>query len=132
MSITPIQKVFCTVKVHTTGGQDQTSDRRLDARFSHRGTPDARIKPEPLLAIGWSSCRSSAIKFAASRKKVRLPADLAMTVSSHLAMIRLLPAVVLVLAATCWAQTRPPILEKVAKTYGFDSFGQVEAIRYTW
>jgi len=39
---------------------------------------------------------------------------------------------VLVLAATSWAQQRPPIVEKLAKTYGLDSFGQIEAIRYTW
>ncbi len=39
---------------------------------------------------------------------------------------------VLVLAATSWAQTRPPIVETLAKTYGLDSFGQIEAIRYTW
>lgn len=46
--------------------------------------------------------------------------------------IRLLAFGVLVLAATSWAQTRPPVLEQIAKTYGLDSFGQVEAIRYTW
>jgi hypothetical protein len=39
---------------------------------------------------------------------------------------------VLVLAPSSWAQTRPPILEKIAKTYGLDSYGQIEAIRYTW
>jgi hypothetical protein len=39
---------------------------------------------------------------------------------------------VMVLAATSWAQTRPPILEQVAKAYGLDSFGQIDAIRYTW
>ena len=39
---------------------------------------------------------------------------------------------VLVLAPNSWAQQRPPILEKIAKTYGLDSFGQIEAIRYTW
>ena len=45
---------------------------------------------------------------------------------------RLLPICgVLVLAATSWAQTRPPILEKVAKTYGVDSWDKIEAIRYT-
>ena len=38
----------------------------------------------------------------------------------------------MVLAATSWAQQRPPIAEKLAKTYGLDSFGQIEAIRYTW
>jgi hypothetical protein len=39
---------------------------------------------------------------------------------------------VLVLAPNSWAQNRPPVLEQIAKTYGVDSFGQIEAIRYTW
>ena len=38
----------------------------------------------------------------------------------------------LALAATSWAQTRPPIIDQIAKTYGIDSFGQIDAIRYTW
>lgn len=38
----------------------------------------------------------------------------------------------LIVAANCWAQQRPPILEQIAKTYGIDSWGQIEAIRYTW
>ena len=38
----------------------------------------------------------------------------------------------LMLAAPCLAQQRPPIVEKLATTYGLDSFGQVEAIRYTF
>jgi hypothetical protein len=46
--------------------------------------------------------------------------------------IRLLAFGVVILSAASWAQTRPPILEQVAKAYGLDSFGQVEAIRYTW
>jgi hypothetical protein len=47
-------------------------------------------------------------------------------------MIRFLACAVLVLAAPSWAQTRPPILEQIAKTYGIDSWDQVQAIRYTW
>jgi hypothetical protein len=47
-------------------------------------------------------------------------------------LIRVLVVAVLGLAATSWAQTRPPIAEQIAKTYGIDSWGQVEAIRYTW
>jgi len=38
----------------------------------------------------------------------------------------------LLLAPSSWAQSRPPVLEQIAKTYGVDSFGQIEAIRYTW
>jgi hypothetical protein len=36
------------------------------------------------------------------------------------------------LAPNSWAQNRLPILEQIAKTYGLDSYGQIEAIRYTW
>jgi len=46
--------------------------------------------------------------------------------------IRCLVFGLLVLAATSRAQTRAPIAEKLAKKYGLDSFGQVEAIRYTF
>jgi hypothetical protein len=35
-------------------------------------------------------------------------------------------------AAPSWAQTRPPVAEALAKTYGLDSFGKIEAIRYTF
>src|ERR1700723_4339874 len=47
-------------------------------------------------------------------------------------IVRLLTFGVLVFATTSWAQNRPPILEQVAKAYGLDSYGQIEAIRYTW
>jgi hypothetical protein len=47
-------------------------------------------------------------------------------------VIRLLVFAVLAFASTSWAQTRPPIAEQIAKTYGLDSFGQIEAIRYTF
>lgn len=52
--------------------------------------------------------------------------------SSRITTIGLLVCAVLVLAATSWAQERAPILEKIAKTYGIDSWDQVQAIRYTW
>jgi hypothetical protein len=52
--------------------------------------------------------------------------------ASHVRMIRRLTLGLLVLAATSWAQTRPPIVEQLAKTYGLDSYGQIEAIRYTF
>jgi hypothetical protein len=38
----------------------------------------------------------------------------------------------LVFAANCWAQERAPIIEQIAKAYGIDSFGEVDAVRYTW
>jgi hypothetical protein len=50
----------------------------------------------------------------------------------RLTPIGFLVLVVLALAPTSWAQTRSPIAEQIAKTYGLDSFGQIEAIRYTF
>jgi len=38
----------------------------------------------------------------------------------------------LILPAVSGAQQIPPVAEQMAKTFGLDSFGQVEAIRYTW
>ena len=55
-----------------------------------------------------------------------------MTNASRVTIFRLLVLGVLVLAATSWAQNRPPISEEIAKTYGLDSFGQIEQIRYTF
>src|SRR6516225_8751243 len=47
--------------------------------------------------------------------------------------IRWIVLAVLAFAPNIWAQTqRAPILEKVAKTYGLDSWDKVEAVRYTW
>ena len=39
---------------------------------------------------------------------------------------------VLCLAAPVSAQERPAIADKIAKAYGLDSFGQIDAIRYTF
>jgi hypothetical protein len=55
-----------------------------------------------------------------------------MTSPSRITRVGLLALTLLVLAATSWAQQRPPIVEKLAKTYGLDSFSQIEAIRYTF
>ena len=38
----------------------------------------------------------------------------------------------LFLAGTARAQARPPIVEQLAKTYGLDSYGQLDAVRYTF
>lgn len=55
-----------------------------------------------------------------------------MTNAKRLTMFGLLAFGTVALAAISWAQSRPPILEKVAKNYGLDSWDQIEAIRYTW
>ena len=51
---------------------------------------------------------------------------------SRITTIGLVGFWILVLAATSFAQERAPILDKIAKTYGIDSWDQIQAIRYTW
>src|SRR5215469_16790516 len=52
--------------------------------------------------------------------------------SSRQSVMHFLAFAALLAAGTSWAQTRPRILEKVARTCGLDSWDKVEAIRYTW
>jgi hypothetical protein len=56
-----------------------------------------------------------------------------MTILTQLRAIRLLAlGMLLILPAASGAQQRPPIFEKLTKTYGLQSFGQIDAIRYTF
>lgn len=50
----------------------------------------------------------------------------------HSAAIRWLVLGVLVLAATSCQKKQPSLAEQVAKTYGLDSYGQIDAVRYTF
>ena len=91
-TITPIEKVIYTAKAHTTGGRDggasRTSDGRLDVRFSLPGTPGTGTNPEQLFAVDWSACFLSAIKIVAARKRVKLPAELAVNAEVDLGASR--------------------------------------------
>ena len=55
-----------------------------------------------------------------------------MTKLSRVTTICLLAFWAPLLAVTARAQTRPLIVEEMAKAYGIDSWNQVEALRYTW
>lgn len=78
---TQTKKVLYTGKTHTTGGREggasRTSDGRLDIKFSVPGTEGSGTNPEQLFAAGWSGCFLSAIKLVAAKRKVQLPADVA-------------------------------------------------------
>src|SRR5262249_26394271 len=66
---------------HTTGGREngvsRSSDGRLDVTLSLPGAPRIGTNPEQLFAAGWSACFEGAIALAAHRRKVKLPADVA-------------------------------------------------------
>jgi lipoyl-dependent peroxiredoxin len=74
-------KVLYTAKAHTTGGREggasRTSDGRLDVKFSLPGASGNGTNPEQLLAVGWSACFVSAMRIAAGKMKIALPADTA-------------------------------------------------------
>lgn len=76
-----LEKVLYTAKTHTTGGRDggasQSSDARLDIKLSVPGTPGTGTNREQLFAAGWSACFIGAMKIAAGKMKVRVPADAA-------------------------------------------------------
>jgi Ohr subfamily peroxiredoxin len=74
-------KVVYTAKTHTTGGREngvsRSSDGRLDVKLSLPGSARIGTNPEQLFAAGWSACFESAIGLAARKRKIALPADLA-------------------------------------------------------
>ena len=55
-----------------------------------------------------------------------------MTNSSRITKIGFLVFGILLLASAAWAQSCPPAAEKIAKAYGIDSWGQIEAVRSTF
>jgi len=78
--MTKIEKVLYTGKTHTSGGRDgasRSSDGHLDVKLSSPGTAGVGTNPEQLFAAGWSACFIGAMKIAANKMKVTLPADLA-------------------------------------------------------
>jgi Ohr subfamily peroxiredoxin len=84
-------KVLYTAKVHTAGGREngasRSSDGLLDVKLSVPGSARIGTNPEQLFAAGWSACFESAIELAARKRKIALPADLAIDaeVDLHLA-----------------------------------------------
>ncbi len=55
-----------------------------------------------------------------------------MTKASRVHLIRVLLTVLVCPPAVVSAQQRPPIADRIAKAHGLDSFGQIDAIRYTF
>ena len=75
-----LKKVLYTAKTHSTGGRDgasRSSDGRLDIKLSSPGAAGAGTNPEQLFAAGWSACFEGAMGLAARKKKIALPADMA-------------------------------------------------------
>ena len=74
-------KMIYTAKTHTSGGREngtsRSSDGQLDVKLSLPGSPRIGTNPEQLFAAGWSACFESAIGVAAHKRKITLPAGVA-------------------------------------------------------
>jgi lipoyl-dependent peroxiredoxin len=83
-------KVIYTAKTHTTGGREngasRSSDGHLDVRLSTPGSARIGTNPEQLFAAGWSACFESAIALVARKRKITLPADVAIDAEVDLHM----------------------------------------------
>ena len=88
----PTDKVIYTAKTHTVGGRDngaaRSSDGQLEIRISPPGSQRPGTHPEQLFAAGWSACFEGALGLVAQRKKIKLPADLAIDAEVDLHMDR--------------------------------------------
>jgi osmotically inducible protein OsmC len=86
-----IEKVVYTAKTHTTGGREngasRSSDGSLDIRLSSPGSARFGTNPEQLFAAGWSAGLERAITQAARKRKLVLPADLAVDAEVDLCRI---------------------------------------------
>ena len=83
-------KVLYTARTHTTGGREngasRSSDGHLDVRLSTPGSARIGTNPEQLFAAGWSACFESAIALVARKRKITLPADVAIDAEVDLHM----------------------------------------------
>ena len=68
-------KVLFTAKTHTTSGSDgaaRSADGFVDLKL-----PQPHPAAENLFGVAWSACYMGALELAASRKKIALPAQVA-------------------------------------------------------
>ena len=85
--IIPIEKVLYTARVHTTGGREGGACVSDDGHLNIKTTPPGHgegTNPEQLLAAGWSTCYTSAMKIVAGQMKLRLPPETAIDVEIDL------------------------------------------------
>jgi Ohr subfamily peroxiredoxin len=82
------ERLLYAAKTHTAGGREngacRSSDGRLDIKLSLPGSERVGANPEHLPAAGWSACFESAMGIASRKKRIALPADLAIGAAVNL------------------------------------------------
>jgi Ohr subfamily peroxiredoxin len=91
-TMTKLEKILYTAKAHTTGGRNggasRTDDGRLQITLSDPGASGTGTNPEQLFAAGWSACFLSATKLIAGKRKISLPAEVAIDAEVDLGTTR--------------------------------------------
>ncbi len=85
----PLDKTLYTARTHTQGGRDgsaRSADGRLDVHLTTPGAGGNGTNPEQLFAAGWSACFLGAIRIAAARMKIAIPAAPAIDAEIDLGM----------------------------------------------
>jgi lipoyl-dependent peroxiredoxin len=81
MHMSQTAKILYTARTHTRGGREngasRSSDGRLDIRLAIPGSARIGTDPEHLFAAAWSACFESAMALAAHKRKIALPAGVA-------------------------------------------------------
>ena len=80
-------KVLSTISGTTTGGRSghgESSDGLLKVDFS--GKPEAKLTPEHLFAVGYTSCFGSALQAVAGQQKKSIGTDFSVTAEVKLIM----------------------------------------------
>ncbi|MCE0521343.1 MAG: Ohr family peroxiredoxin [Methylacidiphilales bacterium] len=76
------EKVLFTAKTHTTAGRNgagRSSDGFLDIKL-----PQPHPAAENLFGVAWSACYMGALELAAGKRKIKLPADVAVDAEINL------------------------------------------------
>lgn len=85
-----LDNVLYTGKTHTVGGREgraRSDDGQLDIALSPPGSNRPGTNPEQLFAAGWSACFEGAMKIAARKLRVDLPAETAIDAEVDLGMV---------------------------------------------
>jgi Ohr subfamily peroxiredoxin len=75
-----VDTVLYTAKTHTIGGREgaaRSDDGRLEVKLSPPGGTGVGTNPEQLFAAGWSACFIGAMRRAATKLGLSVPADVA-------------------------------------------------------
>lgn len=85
-----LDTVLYTGRTHTVGGREgsaRSDDGQLDITLSPPGSGRPGTNPEQLFAAGWSACFEGALKKAARRLKIALPAVVSIDAEVDLGLV---------------------------------------------